>query len=493
MISHIVALLLAILLAGIYFSTSGRKHDVKLNIPTKRSFWYIGTPEFFVDPFGFIMECIEWSKGELFSFRVMNNTVIVLRGIPGRDAFFSKGLDFMAGYRMLNPQLVDVMPVSEIKGDESWAGFMANFIRSEVLERMYPTMLQDISKIIDTWGHSGATDPFKNVYELVFALSMRLATCNEFCDDPTKVKALMRIFDRLEAGSTPTSVILPWFPTPARIGRLLAGGELYKMISDVVQARKKEGRREDDPLQVLIDKGFTLVEITRFIAMTLFAAVTNSGNVLCWLLIYLEVHPAWKNRVRTEIQDFLETSSSIQSQPSVAPIANIIANMGTEAMEAQTPNLDLCINETLRMIFTGTFMRRNVAEDIFVSGTRIAHGTFLMYPTADLHFDPSIYPSPHSFRPDRWSPEAVEDRKKMGITFLGWGAGRHVCVGKRTALLMMKMIVVLVMAGFEADIVDERGQMLKELPAAKHDMLFKVCPTKDNVLLRYRRKPIGRD
>lgn len=35
------------------------------------------------------------------------------------------------------------------------------------------------------------------------------------------------------------------------------------MISNVVKARKREGRREDDPMQVLIDKGMSLVDITR--------------------------------------------------------------------------------------------------------------------------------------------------------------------------------------------------------------------------------------
>lgn len=92
---------------------------------------------------------------------------------------------------------------------------------------------------------------------------MRLATCNEFCSDREKVRKLMHIFQRLEDGSTPTSIIAAWLPTPSRVRRLMAGGELYKMISDVVSARKRENRREDDPLQVLIDKGFNLVEITR--------------------------------------------------------------------------------------------------------------------------------------------------------------------------------------------------------------------------------------
>lgn len=94
---------------------------------------------------------------------------------------------------------------------------------------------------------------------------MRLSTCTEFCADRKKVRALMRIFEHLEAGSTPSSLILPWIPTPTRLRRLWAGAELYQMISEVVNRRKKEDRREDDPLQALIDRGFSLTEITRVI------------------------------------------------------------------------------------------------------------------------------------------------------------------------------------------------------------------------------------
>lgn len=94
-------------------------------------------------------------------------------------------------------------------------------------------------------------------------MSCRLTTCNEFCEDPKKMKKLMNIFSKLEHGSTPSSLLFPYFPTPARINRLIAGAQLYKMCNDVVEARRRENRREDDPIQVMMDKNTSMVEITR--------------------------------------------------------------------------------------------------------------------------------------------------------------------------------------------------------------------------------------
>lgn len=73
----------------------------------------------------------------------------------------------------------------------------------------------------------------------------------------------MNIFRRLEEGSGPSSLVFSWLPTPSRVRRLLAGYELYSLIRDVVNERKSMGRAAKDPLQVLIDQNFSLVEITR--------------------------------------------------------------------------------------------------------------------------------------------------------------------------------------------------------------------------------------
>lgn len=64
---------LALSLAFVFFATiRKRKSSPKPQIPSKHAFWYIGTPEFFADPFRFLEESIEWAKGQMFAFNVMS-------------------------------------------------------------------------------------------------------------------------------------------------------------------------------------------------------------------------------------------------------------------------------------------------------------------------------------------------------------------------------------------------------------------------------------
>lgn len=220
-------------------------------------------------------------------------------------------------------------------------------------------------------------------------------------------------------------------------------------------------------------------------AMTLFASVTNTGGVMCWLFLCLETHPEWKDKLQHEIDDFIkEDVHTAHDQP----FHLLLSDIPSDYMAERTPTIDLVVNETLRKIMIGTFMRRNTGDDIFVDGIRIRKGAYLMFPTADLHLNEELYPNTFVFDPTRWLPEAVEARSELGVTFLGWGAGRHVCVGKRAAMLMMRLVLITLMSGFELTLVGEDGGVLKELPESLNDRLFKVCRPKTKVTLRYRQR-----
>lgn len=103
-----------------------------------------------------------------------------------------------------------------------------------------------------------------------------MTMCREFSEDPKKIRALISIFKRLEDGSDHNALIVPWFPTPARFGRILAGVQLHRMISAVVLSRKD--RREDDPLQSMIDKGLSSTKTT--VVSHLDISITHNINVL---------------------------------------------------------------------------------------------------------------------------------------------------------------------------------------------------------------------
>ncbi|GJJ10597.1 hypothetical protein Clacol_004824 [Clathrus columnatus] len=393
------------------------KHDV-----------YFGSFRFFYRPAYFLSEAIEAACDAMVAFKIRSNNIIILRGLAGRDAFYSK---------------------------------------------VYPQLMRDTATLMTTsMGEHGTVDLFDALDQIIFALAVRLGSCVEFSEDSQKIKKLRQIFKDLEAGSSPSAILFPSLPTPSRISRTLAGIKMYNMINEVIQARKRHDRREDDTLQALIDGNYSPTDITRFIATLIFAAISNTGNTLGWVLVHLEKHPDVKDQVIQELQ-------KLSLNPEIY----------MEDFEGATPSIEPCINETLRLVLNGTFVRKNIGDELIVDGVRIQHGTYLMYPTTDLHFHPRFYPNPYQFDPMRFDPQVVEERKEAGLTFLAWGAARHICTGKRSAILLMKMVLVQ-LATYDFTLVDSKGSPLENIPPPAYDTLFKVCQPgrKDRVFLKYQKR-----
>ncbi|KAJ6576558.1 cytochrome P450 [Mycena vulgaris] len=447
-----------------------------------RAFVYIGTMRFFVDPPSFFSACMTWSKGRMFSFKILSDTVIVVRGLAGRDIFLAKGLDFLAGYKLLNPQLKEFLPKTPIRGDRSWGAVVASFIRTGMIEKVYSTMLKAIASGYETWGDDGILDLFRSVNEIVFAVTLPLAGCQCYASDPKAVKALVDIFARLDEGSTPSSLILAWVPTPARVRRLLAGIQLYRMTKSLVEEQKLLGVDEDGPLQDLIKQGYPVSELARFIATIIFASVANTANIFAWTLVYLEQHTEWKERVLSEANAFLHDTGLYGS----GNLPVDMADVSLELMDAKMPTIELVINEILRLHASGPFIRRNIGDNLTMDSTHIQNGAFIMFPAIDLHRNPDIFPDPDIFDPARFTAEQLDRRKHYGTTFIGWGAGRHACVGKRAALLQVKMIAILLVAKYDFALVDHAGLPLRVIPNVKVDKLFKICGPDEPVHIQYR-------
>lgn len=127
---------------------------------------------------------------------------------------------------------------------------------------------------MEGWGASGKFDPFENVYEvsilcppwrsallipvliqLIFQLTIRSLTCVEVSNDPTLVARLKVLYDTLDTGTTPATVLLPWLPTPAMIKKLWATKEIYDIVIKAINDREASGISRHDTLQMLLDSG----------------------------------------------------------------------------------------------------------------------------------------------------------------------------------------------------------------------------------------------
>ncbi|RAK93719.1 cytochrome P450 [Aspergillus costaricaensis CBS 115574] len=146
------------------------------------------------------------------------------------------------------------------------------------------------------------------------------------------------------------------------------------------------------------------------------------------------------------------------------------------AWESQTPQLDLCIRETLRRAQPHTAVRRNIGPDLSIGAYTIPSNAFVLYPFSDTALNPTLYPDPL-----RWDPgRTVVDNN----AFIGWGGGTHLCKGQRLANLTLKIIVACTLMSYKIDIVSKNGDVVTGAPVPDwNDYL--TCRPQGDCTLRF--------
>jgi cytochrome P450 len=84
---------------------------------------------------------------------------------------------------------------------------------------------------------------------------------------------------------------------------------------------------------------------------------------------------------------------------------------------------------------------RHVSRPITVGGFDYQPGCALTANVHLVHHDPTIYPDPHAFRPERFLDEGPGT-----FTWLPFGGGRRRCLGQAFAMLEMRVVLSALMA-----------------------------------------------
>ena len=296
-------------------------------------------------------------------------------------------------------------------------------------------LISDTRDAIDTIAKdpSCKTNPFDSLYSLTFQLTFRMLGCNEIANDAALQKTMLSLYELIENSATPATVLTPWwFPTLARLRRSWGGFRMYMIIKRIADTRRRTGRREDDTLQMLIDDGDGIEKIVRFIIIIVCSGQANSGLNIGYMLAYLTIAPLWMAKVRAEIGD---VANKFEKNPK-ATMTEKIMNIPLSAWDSEFPVIELCLRETIRLTLVGTAFRWNSSPQslpIGRSGEVVPPRNFAVYHFSDIHRNPNIYKKPQKFDPSRFLSDREEDTK-VPLGYVGWGTGRHVCLGMRVSL-----------------------------------------------------------
>ena len=85
-------------------------------------------------------------------------------------------------------------------------------------------------------------------------MTFRMATCRDLAGNEADLEKISELFMTLQTSVTPTSLMLPWFPGPARRAVKQANTEMYTVLSGYIEARRR-AKPADDAIDVLIADG----------------------------------------------------------------------------------------------------------------------------------------------------------------------------------------------------------------------------------------------
>ncbi|TQN66212.1 Obtusifoliol 14-alpha demethylase [Colletotrichum shisoi] len=405
-----------------------------------------------------------------FAFHAGPNTIVGLSGDAGRRLFFeSKDLGFGEGYAVLFGQspTVEALDVGEAKDHDINNHFTRRIVyllKNEQFRRKLPTLIADTQEAMDAIGNdpSGVTNPFESLYRIVFRLTIRMVGADDIADDAQLLEQTLALFETIEASATATSVMFPKVPSPALLKRTYAGTKLYFLIEGIIKKRTASGEKHDDALQYMLDQGDRTFRIIEFVVGALFAGLLNSGINAAWVACYLACSPEWLAKAQDEVR---AAAAKYARDPS-APLRYQLDHVPLEAWESEFPVIDMCLRDSIRLNLLGTAFRKNTSGRPIPTGHGnevIPPGAFVAYATGDIHLDPQVYPDPLKWDPARYLPDRAEDKKKPDA-FVGWGAGRHPCLGVRFAKLEQNIITAYFIASFDFSLEDEKGTKLTTPP-----------------------------
>ncbi|HEY0700304.1 MAG TPA: cytochrome P450, partial [Micromonospora sp.] len=233
---------------------------------------------------------------------------------------------------------------------------------------------------------------------------------------------------------------LSW-PTPAHIRLRYLIRKMDRFIDDVVRQREESGDDTPNLLGVLaaaVDDrtGYhmTAEQLHYEVINTMIGGYETTSNGVTWLLYQVARHPEVQRRLHAEIDEVLGDRT---------PTFDDLARLTYTRM---------VVDETLRLNSPAfQTMRRAIRDDV-VGGYHIPAGTNLYVNFLLLQRNPTFWPDPERFDPDRFLPENVARRPRNA--YLPFGSGPRICIGKYFGLAELQLLTAMLLQTYRIQLPD---------------------------------------
>jgi cytochrome P450 len=231
-----------------------------------------------------------------------------------------------------------------------------------------------------------------------------------------------------------------WLPTPARRRARAAVASMRKVTDDMVRACRADRARDAPLVQALLaardpETGQLLSDedISNDLLIFMLAGHDTTATALTYSLWVLGHHPQIQDRVAAEAAAIGDRELSPDDVPRLGYTVQVL-------------------HEALRLCPPAAGVARLATCDIAVDGYRVEAGSLVAVGIYALHHDPTLWPNPTVFDPDRFGQENSKGRDRWQfIPFLGGG---RPCIGEHFARLETTLALATIIRALEVRSID---------------------------------------
>jgi sterol 14-demethylase len=368
--------------------------------------------------------------------------------------------------------------------------FVSTALRAARLREYVPLMVAEAETYFKRHWHGtdGTADLLKSLSELIILTASRCLMGREVREQ--LFEEVSTLYHQLDQGMQPLSVFAPHFPCKAHWQRDRARREMRRLFASIIANRRKryqeiaaqaesvgqdpqqalEAAKEVDVLQVFMDSQYrdgsrlTDDEITGLLIAVLFAGQHTSTITGTWTGLLMLRKPELVTRVRAEQEQVLYDDDGCFK-------IDYDALLRLDVMHR-------CIKEALRMYPPLIFLMREVVIPRTYRDYVIPKGDIVVVSPPLAMRLPEVFADPDRYDPDRYAPPREED-KRVPFSHIGFGGGRHACMGEQFAYLQIKTIWSVILRDYDLEPVG---------PLPLPDYSAMVVGPKPPCLVRWRRR-----
>jgi cytochrome P450 len=309
--------------------------------------------------------------------------------------------------------------MTRLRGErhDHYRKLLAPPLKRPAVMAMSPEMARIAAEQVASWP-VGAAFPLP---EAAMMMAKHLAIGLLFGNDHERAMPIAEMITRALQAS--------WIvPTPAFFRWLREADDQERAI--LAWAEERRGNKDaQDILSILVNSTDEAgkppsVELIGGIVSFVFGATYETcKNALAWTVILLTQHPDAMARLVAEID------AATGGGPAT------MDRIGT------LPLLDATIKEAMRLIPPVPMQMRKATQASMLGGEPINRGELVLICAMAINRDPSLYPDPDSFWPERWA-----NIKPSPFQYTVFSAGGHMCPGITFGMQMLKIALATILS-----------------------------------------------